>query len=127
MCEVRQEFNAFICNSKLIGARYFNKRGLIATGEPNLTISMNSAQHTEGHFTQTALTIAGNYIKGASFFGYAEGTVKGLAPRARVAVYKVFWDPYSAYTFDIIAGIDQIVTDGVDMLSLWLPLGSSFL
>ncbi|KAL7262252.1 hypothetical protein ACSBR1_000599 [Camellia fascicularis] len=126
MCKVGQEFNASMCNSKLIGARYFNK-GLIAAGEPNLTISINLPRDTEGHGTHTASTVAGNYVNGASFFEYAEETVKGLASRARVAVYKVFRDPYFAYYSDIIVGIDQAVTDGVNILSLWLPLGSFFL
>ncbi|KAI8023938.1 Subtilisin-like protease SBT3 [Camellia lanceoleosa] len=114
-CEVGQEFNASMCNSKLIGARYFNK-GLIAS-KPHIKISMKSARDTEGHGTHTASTVAGNFVENVSFFGYAEGTARGLAPRARLAVYKV----YSHEGFkssDLLAGIDQAVADGVDILSL---------
>ncbi|THF96874.1 hypothetical protein TEA_021284 [Camellia sinensis var. sinensis] len=114
-CEVGQEFNASMCNSKLIGARYFNK-GLIGA-RPNITISMNSARDTDGHGTHTASTTAGNFVESALFFGYADGIARGLAPRARLAVYKVFRDE-GAHKSDFLVGIDQAVADGVDILSL---------
>ncbi|THG19139.1 subtilisin-like protease SBT1.9 [Camellia sinensis] len=114
-CEVGQEFNASMCNSKLIGARYFNK-GLIAS-KPHIKISMKSARDTGGHGTHTASTAAGNFVESVSFFGYAEGTARGLAPRARLAVYKVNWNE-GFKSSDLLAGIDQAVADGVDILSL---------
>ncbi|GMP48773.1 hypothetical protein CsSME_00016014 [Camellia sinensis var. sinensis] len=114
-CEVGQEFNASMCNSKLIGARYFNK-GLIAS-KPHIKIRMKSARDTEGHGTHTASTAAGNFVESISFFGYAEGTARGLAPRARLAVYKVYSNE-GFQSSDFLAGIDQAVADGVDILSL---------
>ncbi|XP_049400310.1 subtilisin-like protease SBT3 [Solanum stenotomum] len=115
ICKAGTDFNSSLCNRKIIGANYFNK-GILADN-PTVNISMNSARDTRGHGTHVASIAAGNVAKGASYFGYATGTARGMAPRARIAVYKFSFEE-GTFTSDLIAAMDQAVADGVDILTI---------
>ncbi|KAF3792720.1 Subtilisin-like protease SBT1-5 [Nymphaea thermarum] len=120
-CENRTTFSMSLCNRKLIGARSFSK-GLRASGLHIEDFDYDSPRDFDGHGTHTSSTAAGNYVDNVEYFGYAKGSAKGIAPAARVAIYKVVWssDDDSSAATDVLAGIDQAIADGVDVMSLSL-------
>ncbi|CAA2958494.1 subtilisin-like protease [Olea europaea subsp. europaea] len=118
-CETGTKFTASNCNKKLIGARYFT-RGYEATlGPIDESKESRSARDEDGHGTHTASTAAGSVVPGANLFGYAVGTARGMATRARVAVYKVCWIG-GCFSSDILAAVDKAIDDNVNVLSLSL-------
>lgn len=120
-CVPGEAFDASDCNQKLIGARYYNSGwggndGIDAT----LPWEFNSPRDYGGHGTHTASTAGGN--NGTPLTGAASvlGSVSGIAPRARIAAYKVCWQTPSGgscFSSDSVAAIDQAVADGVDVIN----------
>lgn len=120
-CEAGAGFKPSMCNRKLIGARSFSK-GLKQRG---LTISSDdydSPRDYYGHGSHTSSTAAGAAVPGASYSGYANGTATGVAPMARVSVYKAVFsaDTLESASTDVLAAMDRAVADGVDVMSLSL-------
>ena len=127
ICQAGERFNADDCNNKLIGARWFID-GALATG-PIDEDEIRSPRDADGHGTHTATTAAGNRTS-ASIFGTLIGDIEGVAPKARVAVYKACWlrpgsTRASCNTSDLANAIDAAVADGVDVISY--SVGSSLL
>ena len=125
VCETGPEFAETDCNNKLIGARYFVD-GAQATG-PIDPGEIFSPRDVDGHGTHTATTAAGNRVQ-ASKFGTFLGRVEGIAPKARVAVYKACWlrpgaTRASCNTSDLANAIDMAMADGVNIINY--SVGSS--
>lgn len=124
-CEAGEEFDESLCNNKLIAARWFID-GAESSG-PIDDNEFRSARDADGHGTHTATTAAGNRTS-ASIFGTLIGDVEGMAPRARVAVYKACWlrpqqTRASCNTSDLANAIDSAVADGVHIINY--SVGSS--
>ena len=119
ICETGDGWTEEDCNNKLIGARYFFD-GAVASG-PIDSAEFFSPRDVDGHGTHTATTGAGNRTD-ASAFGTLLGRVEGIAPRARVAVYKACWlrpgtTRATCNTSDLALAIDTAVADGVDIIN----------
>jgi hypothetical protein len=120
-CTPGEEFNGSNCNKKLIGAQYFNEgfggnEGVKAA----FPYEYLSPRDADGHGTHTATTAGGNYNIAAEADGTYLGQVSGIAPRARISVYKVCWgrgDEGGCFNSDSVAAIDQAVADGVDVIN----------
>ena len=129
-CEAGEAFSEADCNNKLIGARYYNAGFLAGTPTGIVENDFLSARDADGHGSHTASTAAGNYVT-ASLNGTKLARISGMAPRARVAAYKVCWaapdpDDDGCFFSDSAAATDQAVIDGVDVLNFSVGTAPSF-
>lgn len=114
-------WNAGLCNQKLIAAQHFNAAwGGDAGIKALFPWEFLSPRDFGGHGTHTTSTAGGN--KGVQPDGaFASlGAMSGMAPRARVAMYKALWQTQttgSGRTSDLVAAINQAVSDGVDVIN----------
>ena len=121
-CTPGEEFNASHCNQKLIGARYYNAGfGGNAEIDRLFPFEFNSPRDWAGHGTHTSSTAGGNRSVPATGITAGLGSINGIAPRARIATYKVCWADQptggGCANSDSVAAIDQAVADGVDVLN----------
>jgi hypothetical protein len=118
-CQDGEQWDDSDCNNKVLSARYF----LAAFGRDGLARSeYASPRDATGHGTHVAATAAGNHDVAVSVEGQDFGLVSGVAPAARVAVYKACWtapnpEDDGCETADAVAAIDRAVADGVDVLN----------
>jgi hypothetical protein len=121
-CVTGAQFTTKDCNRKLIGARYYNAGwGGDAAIAEFFPFEFLSPRDWGGHGTHTASTAGGNANVRATGDASVFGSISGIAPRARIAVYKVCWatTPLGGGCFgsDSVAAIDQAVADGVDVIN----------
>ncbi|MDP7041206.1 MAG: S8 family serine peptidase, partial [Gammaproteobacteria bacterium] len=120
ICQPGRGFDANDCNNKLIGARFY-REGFDLLGDPIDENEFNSPADADGHGTHVASIAAGNLVN-SSVFGRKTGRISGIAPRARVAVYKACWLPdgatrASCSIADAQKAIEDAVADGVDIIN----------
>ncbi|CAI7765744.1 unnamed protein product, partial [Closterium sp. NIES-53] len=117
-CTTTSDFKA--CSKKIIGAHYFAE-GLVASGgSVDPSAEYLSPRDASDHGTWCAGAAAGNPVK-VSGGGVQFGTASGMAPRARIAVYKAIWVQGKlaiGSDSDVFAAVDRAVADGVDVLSM---------
>ncbi|CAL8990506.1 unnamed protein product [Prunus brigantina] len=116
-CEVDPDTKRSFCNGKIIGAHHFAKAA-IAAGVFNPSVDFASPMDGDGHGSHTAAIAAGNNGIPVRMHGHEFGKASGMAPRARIAVYKALYRLFGGFVADVVAAIDQAVYDGVDILSL---------
>jgi hypothetical protein len=112
---------AFACNNKVIAARRimdtYDQFETLLPGE------FASARDDAGHGTHMATTAAGNASVPSAIVGNNLGLATGVAPRARIAVYKVC-GAQGCYASDAAAAVQQAVLDGVDVINYAVSGGS---
>ena len=129
-CTPGEGFTGSDCNQKLIGARYYNA-GWGGSDEVKRLFPFEfiSPRDWGGHGTHTSTTAGGNNGVQATGPAAGLGKISGMAPRARIAMYKVCWadTPTGGGCFgsDSVAAIDQAVADGVDVINFSISGTSS--
>ncbi|XVE71806.1 hypothetical protein DITRI_Ditri10aG0181600 [Diplodiscus trichospermus] len=122
-CKNGFKFNRTNCNRKIIGATFFSGGYDAWFGQSDKRFKeFRSPRDSDGHGTHVASIAAGSPVTGSGFFGFAAGLARGIAPRARIAVYKVCWAS-GCLLSDICKAFETAIADGVDIISL--SLGSS--
>lgn len=141
-CQTGEGFTTAHCNNKLIGAQYFDDTYLSVGRETHWSEFRSSPRDSLGgdvgegsHGTHTSTTAGGNYGVDVTMAGVDIGEMSGVAPRARLASYKVCWtyvDPSvaigrrnSCYVGDSVAAIEKAVADGVHVINFSISGGTS--
>lgn len=99
------------CNNKVIGARYY------PTGVDMVAEEFQSPRDYHGHGSHVGGTSAGNHgVEAGSF-----GLISGMAPAARIAMYKACWRTTESGCHLLhsngIQALEDAVDDGVDVIN----------
>ena len=126
-----QNWSSANYSTKLVGAKFFSS-GAKAAGF-KFTSDYLSPRDADGHGSHTASTAAGNADVPASIENIDFGKISGVAPAAKVAMYKACWagpdplvtDDDICAGSDLLAAIDQAVADGVDVINYSIGGGAA--
>ena len=122
-CVAGDGFDGTECNSKVIGARFYDKAYKAAVPPEFRSPSEKfSPLDVNGHGSHTGSTAAGNADVTQTAGGRDFGKSSGVAPAAKISVYKVCWEgsipeATGCVESDILNAIQDAVLDGVDVLN----------
>ncbi len=105
-----------LASTKVVAVRSYVE-SLNSKGVQSSTPDDYSPWDPAGHGTAVAMIAAGREVDGPL------GPISGIAPKARIGVYKVFGTPgLNFYTADhaVVMAIEDAVSDGMDVLNLSL-------
>ncbi|MGW5049529.1 S8 family peptidase [Actinokineospora sp. NPDC004072] len=127
VCDPGVEEPRVTCNNKVIGARYFNE----GVGTRPIPSEYTSPRDHGGHGSHTASTAAGKHGVAVSVDGRSYGAASGIAPGARLAIYKTCWIVTEAgddtcINSDSVKAIDTAIADGVDVLNYSISGASGY-
>ncbi|TVU38241.1 hypothetical protein EJB05_11598, partial [Eragrostis curvula] len=117
-CVDADDFHASLCNNKLIGAKAFDAAAQARAGRKS-TGTVPSPMDKVGHGTHVASTAAGAVVPDAGMSMFSRGTARGMAPKARIAMYRAC-GVKDCSDADIVAAVEAAVKDGVDIISMSL-------
>eukprot|EP00270_Netrium_digitus_P010209 TRINITY_DN3154_c0_g2_i1.p1 TRINITY_DN3154_c0_g2~~TRINITY_DN3154_c0_g2_i1.p1 ORF type:complete len:461 (-),score=59.90 TRINITY_DN3154_c0_g2_i1:1087-2469(-) len=122
ICNTTSDFPASSCNNKLIGATFFYQGVFRFASFPDLSLDYLSPRDVIGHGTYIASTAGGNKGVDVIVRNHSYGVASGMAPRARIATYKVGFYTSGEYDYvistdDTVMAIEQAVDDGVDIIN----------
>jgi hypothetical protein len=120
---------AFTCNDKLVAAyaktaTYMSAVGAGAEEFCNNATHQCSARDPEGHGTHTSTTAAGARVDSAMLYGVERGPVSGVAPGARVIMYRVCLAA-GCFSSDSVSAVQQAITNDVDVINFSISGGAN--
>lgn len=140
-CATGEGFTVDHCNYKLIGAQYFDATYKSTGNITHWTEFKSSPRDSIGgtvgegsHGTHVSTTAGGNSGVDVTMNGVNVGQMSGVAPRARIASYKVCWSfldtsaqgfRNGCYGGDSVAAIEKAVADGVHVINFSISGGLS--
>jgi subtilisin family serine protease len=118
----------FECQDKLVGAYAFTDTYLSVFDAEDGEFCNNatgecSARDSDGHGTHTSSTAAGDAKRLADIFDVSRGKVSGMAPGARLIMFRVCL-LNGCFESDSTAAVDQAIADGVDVINFSISGGS---
>jgi subtilisin family serine protease len=127
----------FLCNDKIVGSYAFTDTYTSFQetldgeycqdpGPPTGSAKECSTRDADGHGTHTTSTAAGDNNKNAQIFGVKKGTISGMAPGARIIMYRVCLDA-GCFFSDMVSAVEQVIEDGTDVLNVSIgPFGPPY-